>query len=116
MNRFMSVDGRRHKKGHTDLPESIWPARFVRKLTFACPASHDKTQNGPVQFFQRMQKYIAFWVASIAFHLQRAGPRCFFMKTRNGYKLIFVKWVRNRYTGKRIYPKNGTVFAIWVKA
>jgi len=34
----------------------------------------------------------------------------------NGKKLIFVKWVRNRYTGKRVYPKKGKAFALWVDA
>jgi hypothetical protein len=31
-------------------------------------------------------------------------------------RLIFRPWITNRKTGKRIYPKNGKLFAFWVDA
>lgn len=34
---------------------------------------------------------------------------------RPGMRLVIVRWIRHRKTGKRIYPRNGKVFAFWVK-
>lgn len=34
---------------------------------------------------------------------------------RPGYHLIFRPWVTIKKTGKRIYRKNGKMFAIWIK-
>lgn len=31
------------------------------------------------------------------------------------YEVIFVKWIRHRKTGKKIYPKNGKAFALRVR-
>jgi len=35
--------------------------------------------------------------------------------SREGMHQIFVRWVTNRKTGARIYPRSGKCFAIWVK-
>jgi hypothetical protein len=32
-----------------------------------------------------------------------------------GRRLIFVRWITNRKTGRRIYPRSGKCFAIYVK-
>lgn len=37
-------------------------------------------------------------------------------ESRPGKKLVVVRWVINKKTGKRIYPKNGKCFAFWVDA
>lgn len=36
-------------------------------------------------------------------------------ETREGMHLIFVRWITNRKTGARIYPRSGKAFPIWVK-